>query len=172
MHAEFVANAIPEGVYDTNTDTRGVPDTFPGCFGFWAVEVKNSLVGSMAILNALLQIKRYANNESKYYINSIEINPSGFLIATQNSIRGHFYDDEEIKPADKGRQWAINLGQVPKREYDKTKDAIRLIWRFAKEEEISYPMGGLLSNVLNDEFSIAPLLQYKKGKQQMFEVWS
>ncbi len=141
---------------------------------FWAIEVKNSSIGSKAIHDALVQTKRYANNTAMYSINEACFNiiPSGFLIASQNSIKGHLFDDEEIEPVSEGRAWAIRTGQLPKREYRETKNLIRIIWKLAKEDKIEIPVGALLSNILNQEFSIVPLLLYNKGKHgQSFEVW-
>ena len=141
---------------------------------YWAVEVKNAIVGSKGVHNAMVQIKRYADIGAKYYIEDCDftIIPKGYLIATQNSINGHLFDDEEIEQATEGRTWAIKTGQLPQKEYKDTKNAIRLLWKLAKEDGIEYPIGGLLSNILNSDSSIAPLLLYNKGKHgQMFEVW-
>jgi hypothetical protein len=47
----------------------------------------------------------------------------------------------------------------------------RYLWRLAKEDNITSSFGALLSNILNNDLSIAPLLFYKTGKYQQYEVW-
>lgn len=138
---------------------------------FFAVEVKDSFKGDGNVADSFTQIIKYANNGAKYFIGFREINISGYLVATQNSIKGHLCNEEIIDTPSQNRQWSINHGETPKKEYGKTKLFIRLAWREAKEKAIPCGVGALLSSSLDNEFGIKPLLQYKVGKYQQYEVW-
>jgi len=137
----------------------------------FAIEVKDANGGDMNILDSFTQISKYAKANTNYLIDGKDIKINGFLVATQNSLKGHLFNDEYIKPADKGRLFAINRRQVPAREYDKTLNFIRLLWRNSKAMDINVLIGALLSNQLNNDNSIAPLLFFKTQKWSSYMVW-
>jgi len=154
------------------SDDISKPDLIISKYGTsFAVEVKDANSGSMNILDSFTQILKYAKAGTRYYIPNKIVIPNGFLVATQNSIKGHLFNGENIKPADNGRQFAINRQQVPKSEYDQTLNFIRLLWRNAKAQEIYVPIGALLSNILNIDYNIAPLLFFKTQKWSSYIVW-
>ena len=140
------------------------------CLNSFAIEVKDA-ESDMNLLNASPQILKYAKSPTNYFIDSQKIIIDGFLVATQYSIQGHLYQNEVVAIPTK-RQWSIDKKQTPDKEYDKTLLFIRTLWRFARANEINLPTGALLSNILNDENNIAPLLFYKTQKWSAYEVWN
>jgi len=138
---------------------------------FFAIEVKNASTDSN-YLDSFTQIINYAQRPYVYSIQGRHINIFGFLIATENSIKGYLPNEDKIAPPSEGRKWAAMHRQIPINEYRITKMNIRELWRMQKENNIDAAVGGLLSNILNDQNSIAPLLFYKKGKKQTYEVWT
>lgn len=139
--------------------------------GTFALEVKDANGGDMNVLDSFTQISKYAKADTNYFIDDNNVKINGFLVATQHSINGHLFNGETIKPADKGRLFAIGRRQVPSREYDKTLNFIRLLWRNAKSWNIDIPTGALLSNILNVENNIAPMLFFKTQKWSSYMVW-
>ena len=154
------------------SDSISKPDLIISKYSMsFAVEVKDADSGSMNILDSFTQILKYARTGSPYYIPNKEIIPTGFLVATQNSINGHLFNGEGIKPVDKGRQFAIDRQQVPKSEYEQTLNFVRLLWRNAKAQDIDIPTGALLSNILNTDYNIAPMLFFKTHKWSSYIIW-
>lgn len=136
-------------------------------------EVKNGESVSN-VCDSLPQILRYSKSNNQYFIEDVEIIPDGFLVATQHSIRGHLFPDfvDVIRPIEsmgEGRMSAILKGELPRNEYGVTEAYTRILWRLGTDND--YKVGVLLSDVLNNELSCAPMYQYKHGKQQGIEVW-
>lgn len=137
-------------------------------------EVKNGNSVSN-VCDSLPQILMYSKSDNHYMINGKEIKPDGYLVATQYSIHGHLFPPfvDVIRPPETmgdGRISAIKRGELPKHEHVVTEVYTRLLWRLGSES--SEPIGVLLSDILNNDFSISPMYQYKHGKQQGIEVWA
>jgi hypothetical protein len=138
----------------------------------FVIEVKDADGGNMNVNNSFTQICSYAKDDEQYYIDSETIHPCGYLVATQNSLKGYLFNNETIRPPGEGRKFSIMRGQTPIIEYNDTFQFIRLLWRNAKAMEINLPTGILISNVVNNSYSIAPLLFYKAPKWSTQEIWS
>jgi len=136
----------------------------------FAIEVKDAGDGNMNLLDASPQILKYAKTPINYLIDDKPNSISGFLVGTQYSIKGHLHK-EEVVATPESRLFSINRKQTPDKEYDKTLFFIRTLWRYAKSNGINIPTGALLSNILNDENSIAPLLFFKTQKWSSYMVW-
>jgi len=126
------------------------------------------------IYNSFFQLLNYSINDTVYLINNKPVKVGGYLIATENSINGHLFDDKyDILMSDSDfseqRLWAIKNGEIPQCEHSMTEMFCRLLWRGIFEYDIKLPIGVLLSDKLNNSF-ITPLMLMKNGKHQYMEV--
>ena len=138
-------------------------------------EVKNAEKNSN-VYDSFPQVLRYASSNIEYYIDGELINPDGYFVATQYSIYGHlFKPDVELiikyNTMSENRKEAITYGELPNNEYTMTEQYTRELWRIAKEYNIGVKIGAILSERLNDEHSIAPMIQFKEGKKQGIRIW-
>jgi len=77
--------------------------------------------------------ENYHNNKTTYYINNKIININHFAIATENSLKGMFFNNEkEIINNENGNNiWTKTNSQlklIPKYEYRRTRDYLRNLW--------------------------------------------
>lgn len=138
-------------------------------------EVKNADSNSN-VYDSFPQVLRYASGEMEYFVNDEQIVPDGYLVATQNSIRGHLFDPKyelhiPFEEMGEGRKLAILKGELPRTEYTMTEQYTRELWRMSAEKNIPTRVGALLSECLNLNSSITPMIQYKHGKCQGVEIW-
>ena len=100
-----------------------------------AVEIKNTNQ-SRNIHDAgkiLDYYENYINGSTKYYIDDVEIKINHFVVATENSVEGKlFKDDNNItlncESGDSNRKFKSLYGHLPKQEYQRTSDYLRGIW--------------------------------------------
>jgi len=142
---------------------------------YYMCEVKNADKSSN-VYDSFPQILRYASGDFEYYIDDELIEPCGYFVATQYSIAGHLFNpDVEVlvtyDQMSESRKKAIEHGQLPTDEYSMTEQFTRELWRMAAEYNIGVKIGAILSEKLNYEHSVAPMLQFKEGKKQGVTVW-
>lgn len=142
-----------------------------------AVETKDGSSKSN-IYDAAPQLRhywvRYVRDEQSYVADGVELSIDGFVTATQHSIKGHLFEPEVeslLHPGgySSGRIRAIDMGELPRLEFNMTEQHIRSIWRTAKEVDPPAPpaIGALLSTVLTGDFEEpAPAVLWTLGRQQ------
>lgn len=105
-----------------------------------AVEIKNALT-SKSVLDAGKILDYYENyllNKTKYLIDKREIKINHFVIATQNSIKGHLFkfEDKIISNCNNEDQWRKTNAKYhlePQYEYNETSRFQRNLWnQFAR----------------------------------------
>lgn len=140
----------------------------------YAIEVKDADKPSGIVLGSINQILKYADDDLIYFYDNKKIVIDGYIIATQYSLNGHLLNpeyDDSIHPTKEYKQSAVQHGVIPKNEYRCTKLITRILWDNAKERGFEGFLGVLLSNKLNDESSCAPMVFFKYGKNQNWDVW-
>jgi len=147
-----------------------------GKFNTAAVEVKTGDSKSN-IYNGVVDCFDYwihYLNQQKYFINSTEIYIHNFVVATENSINGHLYNDnfESCLVTEKfndTRQHAINNGELPRVEFNMTEQSTRILWRLANRYSgNTIGIGVLLSNGLDLNPNKSPMLLVKQGRVQLW----
>jgi len=151
---------------------------------YYAVEVKdnsqsiNVLKGSKIID---LYFKNYASNKTKYFINTEEIKIKGFLLATQSSIRGYLYNQEDIKDnwkADKNssrykvsKEYKI----IPRKEGSRTFDFIRQLWseygKIRNNYDIKCSLGIIIANSENKFRPAMMITNYSEKNKKWGQKW-
>lgn len=146
------------GTFDPGSKAR--PDLLvEGESRTYAVEVKTGLESS-EIHDALPQLVNYwemvVKGESEYRVEGQKVNIDAFLLATGNSPMGRLYDGEGESDVirtgySEGRQRAVSVGQLPRREFNATERIIRAVWRFSKDRQptAKVGIGALLSSRLD-----------------------
>ncbi len=136
---------------------------------YYLCEVKDGRKKSN-VYDSFPQILKYASGNFEYSIKGKVIKPDGFLVATQESTRGHLFSsicDAKIEHLSDGRKCAIERGELPQEEYCMTEEYTRLLWRMSENIGIDdLKIGVLLCNI-----DRIPMFQYKIGKQQGVEQW-
>lgn len=145
-----------------------------------AVEMKDASSKSN-VYDALFQLarywQRYAGGAHEYLAEGQTIGIDGFVVGTQYSSTGHLYEQEveTILPAENygdGRRRAIRIGELPGCEYNMTEQFTRLLWRCAKQFDVSSPpaIGTLLSTALEAKTPPEPAVLWTLGDQQGWRV--
>lgn len=144
---------------------------------YYVIEVKNGESDSN-VYDSFPQLLRYAEGKLRFSIGETPISVSGYFVATQFSDRGRLFSNDV--PGDScafsnGRVGAIAKGELPRNEYIRTEQYIRLLWRMAKQACSETRIGALLSNVLNGARIPSPMLQFSdiRGNAgfQGIDVW-
>jgi len=145
---------IPDFVVEIN-DGYGIK--------YYAVEIKPSN-NSKDILKASkildLYLKNYLNNKTKYYVGEKEIKLNGFLIATNESPKGHLFKtetwiDNTIKDEGLSKyNAAVKYKIIPKKEGSRTFEFIRFLWneygKVRNDYETKLDVGILIGNCDED----------------------
>lgn len=141
-----------------------------------AIEVKHASNLSN-VLDGSSQTLRYARDNLTFYADHEIVTPDAYVLATQYSIQGHLFNFEKKKvPPSEGRDYAARMGEIPLSEFRYTFMALRDLWRFAEYERDVHGwnwnvgVGFLLSNILNNNMDITPMIQAKIDKQQFIKV--
>ena len=141
---------------------------------YYLIECKNAS-HKKNIYDSFFQLLDYSISDTTYTIDRKHITLNGFLLATEHSINGHLFEPKYevlITESDMSdsRLIAVKNGEIPKNEYSMTEAICRMLWRGIYKYNIEYPIGVLLSNKLNEDYSINPLLLMKNKKQQYMQV--
>lgn len=124
-----------------------------------AVETKQDHSKS-STYDALLQTHEYwldyITGKREYSLGDKEVDIDGFVVGNGHSRNGRlFYDSIETllgyDDFSEGRQRAVEMGELPPREYSMTEMYTRIQWRLAKKatSNIDTGIGALLSTALN-----------------------
>ena len=136
------------GTFDPGTAAR--PDLLVDGPRFtYALEVKPS--ENSRIHDALPQIHDYwlqvINGESKYTVSGQKKEIDAFLLATDNSPAGRLFDakgENDVMGTgefSEGHQKAVQVGQLPQREYNRTESITRALWRYSKNANPNAKLG-------------------------------
>lgn len=145
-----------------------------------AVETKSGRSKS-EVYDSAPQIQGYWFNylrpDNLYVVDSGErmLSVDGFVTATKHSIDGHLFPipDESLLPPSTysdGREFAIENGFIPPLEYNMTEQHVRMLWRRAKQADVTNAaaIGSLLSTALEPDWDSepAPAVLWTHGKRQ------
>lgn len=133
-----------------------------GSHVYYVIEVKNG-ESNGNIYDSFPQLLRYAEGKLLFSIGEMQIEVSGYFVATQFSERGRLFSMDmqgDSCAYSDGRRRDIALGNIPRTEYILTEQYIRLLWRMAKQTGRETRIGALLSNVLNGARASSPMFQY------------
>lgn len=138
------------------------------------IEVKNAESCSN-VYNSFFQLLGYYNNISTVTVDNKQFNVTGFVVATQYSIQGHLFPDEQITTYESftdGRKRAVREGCLPPAEYTLSEMFTRLLWRTKQKKDVF--IGALLSSALSFPSGdpVPTILAKKNGKQFFEEVRS
>lgn len=150
---------------------------------YYAIEVKdnsqsiNILKGSKIIE----YFKRYALKKTKYFIEKEEIKIKGFLLATQSSINGYLYKEENIKDnfeADKeSSRYLVSKKYkiIPRKEGERTFDFIRQLWNEYGKTRNDFNIKSFLGILIaNSEDNFKPWIMvtdYNKKNKRWSQRW-
>lgn len=148
------------GTFDINQQHR--PDMLiDSANATYAVEVKVGDDGGKThdgIAQLVKYWRRYVDGDDEYQVNGKEKEIDAFLLATGNSPYGRIYKAEGEGDVlrtgtSEGRQRAVQAGQLPRREFNATERAIRVMWRLTKEQrpDARCGIGALLSSRLDGD---------------------
>ena len=97
--------------------------------GYIAIEIKDatSKKNVQSAQKIKEYMKEYIEKKTIYIINNEEIKIKSFAIATQFSLDGKLFNEQEIDIATK--KYLVEWKIIPPKEYIKTKDFLRTIWQ-------------------------------------------
>ena len=180
-------NKLNAPIFKTNTNER--PDLLIKIndgYGikFYAIEVKNSnisknILSASKILDKYL--KNYLNKKTKYFINNKEIKIKGFLIATNDSLKGYLFknesfEDNTIKEQGKSKYLAATKYKIiPKKEGRRTFEFIRLIWElyshFRNDFKEKLDVGIVIGNSEDNYSPYLMITNYYELKKRWSQRW-
>jgi hypothetical protein len=106
----------------------------------------------------------FYNEKTRYYIDNQEVKINHFVIASENSPKGHLFSNEKeivsnLDSDDHWRKTNVKYGLEPKKEYSLTNLSVRRLWadfrRIRKEYNIKIgaSIGILMANFCENDFS-------------------
>ncbi|WP_148859230.1 hypothetical protein [Natronococcus pandeyae] len=161
-------NSEGRDIFETSGATK--PDllvTHPN-LGILVCEVKAGTDGSQVYRGAAQIVQYwwdYECDKTSYFIDSDQVKPNVFLLATGNSPLGRLYNDANTKDRLKteedmseGRaKWAVRNNERPQTEHTSSETTTGIIWQMAKQRisqkddhEQSAGIGSLYSSILDD----------------------
>ncbi|MFC6764571.1 hypothetical protein [Natrinema soli] len=172
------------GTFDINQRHR--PDmVVDGPARTYAIEVK---IGedSAKVHDGMMQLvkywRSYVDGDDVYRADGKRLNIDAFLIASKHSPYGRLYSKrgggESMGDGTGSRQNAVEIGEIPKKEFIATERAIRVMWRLTKEQrpDATCGIGALLSSKLDGDAGgvehTTPGAQYKSHGGQQPDGWS
>jgi len=133
----------------------------------------NVLMGSKIID---VYFKNYIENKTQYFIDDKKIEIDYFLIATQNSLKGYLFEQEEIidntlEPEKKSKYLAATKYKIiPKKEGNRSFEFIRFLWqiysKIRKEYERKCGLGILIGNSEENYFPYMMISNFDKRKNK------
>jgi len=105
------------------------------CIEYLAVEIK-PMKSSRDVHDSgkiLMYYENYVKGKTKYFIGNEEIKINHFGIATENSINGKLFEDDNLlisnsTSSDNWRKLNAQLKLIPEFEYQRTSDFLRRLW--------------------------------------------
>jgi len=147
----------------------------------YVIEVKDSsqsqniLKGDKIVDTYLVD---YVSNKTKYFIEGKQIKVDGFLIASQESPRGHLFKQEEIldnfidKQKKSKHLVATKYKIIPRREGKRTFEFVRILWHTYgkfRDELKEKPSIGIL--IANSEDNYSPHMMITNFKKRWSQRW-
>lgn len=172
------------GTFDINQRHR--PDMIvDGPSRTFAIEVKIG-ESSRKVHDGMMQLvkywRSYVDGEDVYRADGKRLHIDAFLITSKHTPYGRLYSKsgggESMGDGKGSRQNAVEIGELPKKEFIATERAIRVMWRLTKEQrpDANCGIGALLSSKLDGdaggvEHATAAALYKSHGGQQP-DGWS
>lgn len=172
------------GTFDINQRHR--PDMIiDGPMRTYAVEVKIG-ADSRKVHDGMMQLVKYwrdyVDGKDEYKADGKRLYIDAFLIASKHSPHGRLYSKagggESMGDGSGDRQNAVEIGELPEKEFIATERANRVMWRLTKEqrENATCGIGSLLSSKLDGDAGgtdhSSPAALYKSHGGQQPEGWS
>jgi len=168
--------------------TRRRPDlVIDGEQRTYAVEIKPA-EDSATIHDGFMQLVRYwkdlVNNDVVYKIGGKRTDIDAVIIGTDMAPSGSLYEQTQTGDVlgegrtDEGQIRAVEVGQIPEREFNATERAIRVSWRLSKEQhpDATTGIGVLLSSRLDGDEpgtnTATPAALFKSHAGQQPKGWS
>lgn len=146
-----------------------------------AIEIKNAS-SSRNVHDSgkiLMYYENFIKRQTHYFINETEIKINHFVIATEQSLKGKLFLEDEtiisnVNSTDWMRQNGSKFGMLPEFEYQRTSDFVRRLWAewrtFKKENKLEKQelpsIGILISNPDKDNFPYLQIQIYAKWRDK------
>lgn len=151
---------------------------------FYAVEVKDSSK-SQNILHGSkivdLYYQNYVSGKTEYLVNDNKILLDGFLIASQDSLKGFLFKDEEVTDnwVDKVKASKYQASKIykiiPRIEGNRTFEFIRHLWvdygKVRNMNEVKPDIGILIGNSENEMMPYMMITHYDENKNRWGQRW-
>ena len=147
--------------------------------GYCVVEVKDcskskNVLGGNKIIDTYF--KNYIEKKTKYYINDKEIKINYFVIATQSSLKGYLFKNEDISDNSSNIQSrskylaATKYKIIPTKEGNRTFEFVRMLWhdygKIRKNYKEKCGVGILIGNITNNLKPYLMITDYDENKKR------
>jgi len=142
---------------------------------YYAIEIKDAEISrNVYDSNKIIKyMKDYCEGKISYYIDDQKINIHSFLIATQYSLQGKLFKDDDnlINPDEKWNEILKKWGNEPLCEFQNTKKFLRALWSFWRltRNNNDRGIGILLSNILDKKDDYSPRIFHQIHSKNNFD---
>jgi hypothetical protein len=151
---------------------------------FFAVEVKDNSCSKNVLMGSKivdLYYPLYINKKTEYFIDKDRIKLDGFLLASQSSLKGFLFEDEEVmdnwleETNESKRKASKEYKIIPRLEGKRTFEFIRFLWeiygRVRNEFEEKPALGLLLANSEENYKPYMMITHYDSNKKKWGQRW-